>query len=171
MSSLTDLLQVKWQDGLCPIINGVVFSNGRVVLLEFKHERMNGEREVHLRKCGEKSLESVLDGDCSFFTGITELCSVECEGSDKRLVGGEGGMGGDGFVALTSGRGDHLEWIAFFENSNPFIRLACQDGSALAQSTYGDRWSFPITNPEKATVQGVDADRPRVNASADDLVT
>lgn len=155
MSTIEELLQERWGEGLCPIVNGLIFDDGRVVLCEFKRARLDSLQAVDFKRVGVTTLEETLGGDDSYFTGVTQWCSAEISDTGKRVLCGEGGFGGDGFVALTRVDDDHLEWIAFFENSNPFVSVAYTDGYVLAESSYGDRWSFPVTHPEDATVEPI----------------
>ncbi len=65
---------------------------------------------------------------------------------------GEGGFGGDGYVALVSAESDEPIWIAFFDTSNPFVSVELTADNVIATSNHGNRWSFPIEAPEKVTV-------------------
>ena len=84
------------------------------------------------------------------WTYLAQLCeSVE---NDIVIAGGEGGIGSDGFVAVLRTSDRHLMWLAFFDDSNPFIKVSFLNGIVIAFSNLGDVWNFPLEKPHELKV-------------------
>ena len=75
--------------------------------------------------------------------------------ADKGLVvtGGEcAAYGTFGFVAVSHCSDNHLEWLAFFLASNPFVDIAVSGATIIAITNLGARYVFPLGEPEKVQV-------------------
>jgi NAD(P)H-hydrate repair Nnr-like enzyme with NAD(P)H-hydrate epimerase domain len=70
-----------------------------------------------------------------------------------RAYCGQGGFGGDGFVALCQADTDDPLWVAFFESSNPFVSVSLLANSVVGKTTLDRKWTFPIENPERCTIE------------------
>ncbi|MDC0711450.1 hypothetical protein POL68_23465 [Stigmatella sp. ncwal1] len=151
--SVENLIQEKWKDELCPGVNGVLFSDGELILMEcvlLMHER---GAQVRVRPLARSTLRSALEFNENLWAFITELASYSWAEGNIRLSCGEGSMGSDGYVAAVRISDDRLVWAAFFDCSNPFEEIKVVNGEVVVVSTYGHRWSFPIEHPERVMVQ------------------
>jgi hypothetical protein len=73
------------------------------------------------------------------------------------VAAGEGGQDGDGFVALLSGPDGRLEWLAFFDDSQPFEAVAFDADEVVARTAAGRELRFPVGAPERLVVAGAAA--------------
>ncbi|MET0405404.1 MAG: hypothetical protein ABW123_23510 [Cystobacter sp.] len=147
------LIQEKWQEELCLMTNGVLYSTGELILMECALLTQDGKTHVRARPLARSTLDSVLEFNENPWTFVTELASCSSEEGNLRLSCGEGGMGADGYVAAIRTPDEQIEWIAFFDCSNPFCSVKISDGNAVAVSTHGHVWTFPINRPELLTVR------------------
>jgi hypothetical protein len=139
MQSIQDLFRAeRW-----PIVSGVYFDSGEVVLIEYA-------RDLWICPGARSTLESIVEMGRGM-NWLNGLFTAEDPRSDLRVECGEGSHGPEGFVAL-SRRDGHLMWLAYFEHSNPFVTAAIEGGRINATSNLGHRWSFPIDRPEHVEV-------------------
>jgi hypothetical protein len=146
------LIQDFWQDEQCPIINGVIYGTGEILMLDFDRVTEGEDIAVSVRAAGKTNVASFLAEHENYLTSITELCELQVLEEDLRISGGDGGFGGDGFVAVSRLSDNYLKWIAFFDNSNPFEEVSFTGSQVLAISSHRDKWLFPLAQPEQVSV-------------------
>jgi hypothetical protein len=137
-------IQENWQRERVPIINGVLFSDGTLWSFEYRdidHKNIRA-RFVKLRAQNP----SILDGTFEL-AAIIETGRVANAEQDSKYSCGEGSHGGDGYIACSSLSDNHLRWIAFFEESNPFMKIHLTPGFVHATNNHGHIWSLDIENP------------------------
>ena len=145
-------LVTKWRQGLCPIVNGIVYPSGEVRWINILERSSSGRVSFDLSLASATSLTELrAEGSLGWtqFTTLQEICDQD---SGIRAYSGEAGMGGDGFVTVCSLASGDLLWLAFFECSNPFTRLEVENGQLFAETSHGNRWVFPVTAPENVSV-------------------
>jgi len=151
LMSEEQIIQTQWQRWMCPIFSGIVYGDGTIVQVEMQRSEPLTQiaRVMHRSGIGEFVKNHPDD-----WTELISLCEVTVPERDYRLVAGEGGFGGDGFVALARNSDNHLIWIAFFDNSNPFIEVSInKDFTGIQGKTnLGTVWRFPIDRPENVQV-------------------
>lgn len=138
------LVQSLWEQQMCPIVNGIVFGDGKIV--ELDKEKSGGKQEL-FRVVNITDIKSFVDERGDYWTAITQLCEFELPQRNLIVRGGEGGFGGDGFVALSRISDSDLIWIAFFDYANPFIEVSMKGDLVVATSTLEYIWQFPIAEP------------------------
>lgn len=146
-------IQELWANEKCPIVNGIIFGNGLIKKLELIRDELY--KPVEIRLNNEITILNFLQNKPSNLTGltsITQLCEKFISEKNIRLVAGEAGWGGDGFVAVENLDSNQLQFLLFFDNSNPFVEIDFLDSNILALSNLGERWIIPIEEPEKMTV-------------------
>lgn len=151
--NIESIVQTAWKDESCPIINGIVFGTGLVKPLnvDFTHDTKGPRYELSV---GENTDVGILKkSNLLEWTYITQLFERVDDKRGIRLSCGEGGMGADGFVAVSKIQDDHLIWIAFFDCSNPFIKVDIYENMVVGVTTLDNAWSFPFDTPEKVTVE------------------
>jgi hypothetical protein len=135
----------------CPGINSICYSNGEVqlidIIVDWKHPVVY---EIHLgikTSIAELERENKLSwNDCVIRDQIiTDEPKVE-------ILCGEGNLGADGFIAVINAS-DKLDWVAFFDCSNPFVKLAFKDGVIYAESSLGHTWKLPLLSPHNLTIE------------------
>ena len=145
-------IQEAWQSEKCPIMNGIVFDSGEIALLAFRNLQVRGNWITLLDPAGRTTLESFLAEHPDQWAAITTLGETSSEPLGLHMFCGEGSSGGDGFVAACRAADNHVNWIAFFEHSNPFEYIEIQGSDALAVNNCQQIWRFPLTRPELCCV-------------------
>jgi len=156
--SQSEIIQEKWRDEECPLIDGITFGSGEIVAFECRTLAGKGGIDVQVRPLIRGPIESALEL-CPdlWWASLVTLGEVQIADMGLVLSCGEGSRGGDGFVAVSHRESGDLEWVAFFQSSNPFASVALEEGeggrkSVRAVSTHGHVWKFPIDRPERVTV-------------------
>ena len=140
-------LEQAWQQGACPIVNGLLFPDGTVLPVNILPSRAGAPTFE------PRTTLKALDASAPLeWTAIGVLAhAVSLDGSYS-AVGGEGGMGSDGFVAVTLGPDKQLLWVAFFDHSNPFEEIRFDGEDVVARSNLGREYRFPVASPENLVV-------------------
>ena len=150
--SSEQLVQLKWKTGMCPILNGIIFGDGAIVELETYRSSSEDLLQVRIRR--NTDVEDFSTNHADYWTETISLCELQISDKDLEIIGGEGGFGSDGFVAVSRVSDGYLIWIAFFEDSNPFIQLSVNNNCSeiLGITTLGKIWQFPIEHPEQVKI-------------------
>jgi hypothetical protein len=147
-------LQTHWAAEQCPIIDGIIFSDGRLRLMTVEWVRgQAGRLELSVSPGGWTSVAELASNSRLQWTGIIPLCNTEDLARKLRVIGGEGGLGSDGFVAVTSADNGAIVWIAFFNGSNPFEAIEIIGDWIVAKTNLQTVWRFPIGCPENVTLK------------------
>jgi hypothetical protein len=153
-----DLVLQGWRDDRCPMVDGIVFADGHIVLLDMSQHslpnRQYPEKEYafQLRKSRVVDIGALQRDSELKWTHIgKEFRSID---TARNLCAwcGETSWGTEGFVALATADTDHPIWVAIFDGSNPFKAVTLTATTVEAVSTYENVWSFPIETPEDVTV-------------------
>lgn len=141
-------IENEWKSGKLPIINGILYSDGKIdwINIEFgQNGRVirNGSK-IHLN-------DLVADNDLNF-TEVAILDRKDDLINNAVIYCGDGGMGGDGFVLVESKTGS-FEWLAFFENSNPFEKIEIFNDSICLYNNLNEKWIFNFHFPINLTVE------------------
>lgn len=145
-------MQELWTVGKCPLVNGIVHATGMITLIELDPLKQNHRPKGHLvtgKTVSLSDLELAGSLECTFYT---EMCELVDSSLGLHMVAGGAGMGGDGFVALLSSPTEILQWIAFFDFANPFVKVDLANRFVNAVNNLGEKWSFPIDAPELVVV-------------------
>lgn len=142
-------IQKYWDKDLCPIINGIIFANSVVKMLEPKHA---DEFTYIPQFSGTTSIEEINSVDDLKLTTICKMKSLEVEEANLRIYCGEGSWGSEGFVAVCDIADDKLQWIAYFDYSNPMVKVEYLNGKIVSYSNLGHKWEFNISTPENVLV-------------------
>lgn len=137
-------IQNKWDSELCPIINGILFLNGQLWSYDYLDIEIRGVsgRSVKLREVNPSQISSTVQ-----FSTLTERdTSLDIE-RGRIYSCGEGGFGSDGYVSCVNSNSGELEWIAFFEESNPFVLLKVMRDHIEATNSHGHIWCFEKESP------------------------
>jgi hypothetical protein len=140
-------LERAWQQHSCPIVNGILFPNGSVVPVVGWPSRIGSPT------FGPRTTLRELDAiEPVEWTKLGPLAQAVSPDGAFLAVGGEGGMGADGFVALMAGSDKHLVWLAFFDDTNPFEAIRFEAGCVAASTSLGREFRFPVADPEGLVV-------------------
>lgn len=70
------------------------------------------------------------------------------------MIVGECGMGSDGFVALqATDDPDSLQWLAFFDFSNPFESVSFAGDFVEVRNNIGEEWCFDRSSPREIEIR------------------
>lgn len=144
-------ISAAWSAETCPILNGIYFASGRVVLLDLT----GGERPPYAPRVSvsaETSFDEVRSRADTQWTYLNALGSREDSSRRLGVIFGEGGFGGDGFVAVVELGTDKLIWLAFFDRSNPFVSGEFEGDVVVVVNNAGMTWRFPMSGPEKVSL-------------------
>lgn len=144
----------QWAAERCPVIDGIVFGDGRVkqVLATWKEQEI-GRHRIVIEPGGWTTLEDLREKGSLDWTRVIDLCTAEDPARGIRILGGEGGQGSDGFVTALRSDSGEIVWIAFFTTSNPFEVVQIHGDFVLAKTNLGTWWRFPLDAPEQVTLQ------------------
>ncbi|WZO99388.1 hypothetical protein EP7_000994 [Isosphaeraceae bacterium EP7] len=144
----------QWAAERCPLIDGIVFGDGRVkhVLAAWKKQE-NGRLGLVVETGEWTTLKDFRRKGSLDWTEIMELCTTEDPARGIRILGGAGGLGGDGFVAALRTDSGEISWIAFFTASNPFEVVQIRGDFVMARTNLGMWWRFPLDAPDRVTLQ------------------
>ena len=146
------LIQTAWKDERCPILNGIVFGTGHVKLLHVEFSPKSGGADYTVKEYGTTDIGLLEESKQLTWTYLGQLFETFDKKQGIRISCGEGGMGGDGFVAVSKGTEDWLEWIAFFDCSNPFVEIKALDDEIVGMTNIDNIWRFSLQNPGLITV-------------------
>lgn len=145
-------IQEQWTKQRCPIINGILFASGRIAWINVKEQFSGRTISYELDHPSETSITDLLEEDKLQWTDLTILKELNQDNLNLLVQAGEGAMGGDGFVASSDLASKKLFWIAFFENSNPFVDIRVTDDVIQAINNHSILWEFPINEPENLKI-------------------
>ena len=147
-----ELLQERWRAGFVLHINGLVFGDGRVLLIDAKTVLSGTTVKTVATPLANTTASSVLRHNATAWVTVTRLatlvwspsCHVEC---------GEGAMGNEGYIAAVDDHDGSLIWMLFCTASNPFVDLYREDDTVVVEGGYDQRWRIPWGAPEKFSIE------------------
>ncbi|MCP4600753.1 MAG: hypothetical protein GY847_09510 [Proteobacteria bacterium] len=146
-------IQHQWASMKCPIINGILFANGDIEWINVGLlPQSGGMARIQLSPGRPTDVKTLTDEGVLDWTEVAPLCEAIDEKRNIRVFAGEGGLGADGFVAVLKASDSQLEWVAFFENSNPFVEVELRETEVLAKTNLSNTWRFPLDSPAQVTV-------------------
>lgn len=134
MNNKTNYIQSKWEEGFLPLIDGITFANGDIIIANtyrLTDTQKNTSTRYWSPLC-DTTIESLekYEEDIWVCVGIFHGAINYGEG---KIVFGDGAMGSDGFVAHTDKTGN-LIWGIFFDFSNPIIRAKITNDKLICMS-------------------------------------
>ncbi len=147
MSTVT---KAAWADRRCPIIDGVLFADGRIIVLEITPLE---DGRVLVRALLESTIDSYLDHNADGWMSLVRCAKCSIDETSQQVVVGEASMGSDGFVALCDAS-DNLVWVLISQISDPFCKVSYdrESDTIAADSTSGHTWRIPRERPHEVTV-------------------
>lgn len=139
----------KWENREILIVNGIIFPNGQIDIFTIE-ESSKGKYAQHTDR---KNIQELYDENEVYFSSVIINHQILTPDKQFEIFCGEGSSGGDGFIIVTSIEGNGYEWIAFFEDSNPFIKVEFENDRVYGINTLNERWSFNMQNPTDINIE------------------
>ena len=155
------LIQEKFNEEECPLFDGIVFGTGAIVIMECRLLVIDEKTEFCVHPIARAPLQSFLNYNPEGWASISTLATSHWERQGVILTFGEGCHGSYGFVAVSNIASERLQWLAFFQRSNPFLEARIEGSEVVAISNLEHTWRFPIDQPELVRVEGVAGTRQR----------
>jgi hypothetical protein len=154
-SSTKEIIEARWQARQAPHTDGVVFPSGRMVTFDYCVQSDERVFDFGIHDKGEDTLSAFIarQGDDDAWTPLLTIGVHECPEYGVRVEFGEGSFGCYGFVACTDIVTNRLQWLAFFQASNPFVQARCRGDAIEATTNLGHMWTFPMRWPECLAVK------------------
>lgn len=151
-----NVIQTLWNRDECLDLDSVQFGNGRVMLLDVPARIPTAAEGIQIRqRCWLGIREAMKLPGVTLDVGLSASGGPPIILADKglRVSGGEcAAYGAFGYVAVSRCSDNHLEWLAFFLSSNPFVDFVVTDDSIIATTNLGAKYAFPLGEPEKVQI-------------------
>src|SRR5207244_13625753 len=92
------------------------------------------DKTVSIEVLRSVSLDEVNEFRENFTTHLVPVCHRSYTDFNLCVFAGEGAHGSEGFVAVTQITAGQLVWLAYFDCSNPFEKVALEDGIVMPVS-------------------------------------
>lgn len=121
-----------------PIINGILYPDGfyekiRIFTNQNKKEVIKYNKKIFNLKCDIDTSYPFVNDELKINLSDTVIC-------------GEGSYGGDGFIMAFKSSTQEIQWLASFDNSNPFIKLEIFNYFIIATNNLNEKWRFDISD-------------------------
>jgi hypothetical protein len=145
-------LRSLWIVGQCPIATGIYYASGDITKLQIAQ---NGDQ---VAIAGRTTLDALLESDPDYLTDIDVIASESFRFNNQNLAAhcGGGSYGSEGFICLTQDFSPI--WLAYFEASNPFMKIKLRRDKLHAVNNCREEWVIPISDPEKIVVDNRHSD-------------
>lgn len=137
-------IQEMWRDSQVPLIDGVLLDTGVLYAVEYFPVTLRGVKGVGARLVPELPSSIQMSEDLAT---IDELDATEDPSAGLRYSCGEGSYGSDGYLACTNLSDGALRWLAFLQQSNPFVQVRVREHSVEATNNHGHVWTFSQGDP------------------------
>lgn len=147
-----DPLTLAWRNRKIPLINGVTFRDGTCIRLELYYANKNWSAKTAIKILDEDGGVDMWTIGVFGWTFFGEMFALSVQGKDIEIVGGEGGMGADGFIAALDIRDNAPLWVLFFDDSNPFDFAEVRGSTIRAHSTLDCIWEINLDDPTEISI-------------------
>jgi hypothetical protein len=152
---MTNIIQEHWNNNELPGIDTILFADGTMIILNFYAVSTEHGKLHYVNPVCETNLQSVEKYNDDVWTQIERSYATLTLPDGKKVYFGEGGMGEEGFVALTEDN-DQLIWALFSTATNPFTRAEFVNGKIRAYSTYDLYYTIDLLAPENITIEAAE---------------
>jgi hypothetical protein len=141
-----------WKNEQCVIATGIYYADGAVTQMHIN--QINNTIAID----GRTDLNTLLKNYPDFLTSIDpySVINFSIDTSNYAAYAGGGSDGNEGFVCLT--QNTSVIWLAYFEESNPFMKMKFQNNCLHVVNNHREEWVFPIDFPEKISIERTQAD-------------
>jgi hypothetical protein len=152
MANSTDYLQSKWNQGLLPGIDCILFGNGEVIIGNY-YRLMDSETQKlshYWSPLCDTTIDSLEKYSPDIWTAV-DIYHGSVNTGDRTIVFGEGSMGNEGFVAAIE-PGGSLHWAIFFTFSNPVCKAEVSGNLLVCTGDSGFRISIRLDDLTKIDI-------------------
>jgi hypothetical protein len=142
----------QWKNGCCPLINGIALNNGDVYWINIDLTYTDLKPTYNLSEPKQTSLNELVGEGFDEWVSCCPLTNKVIAEKHICVFAGEGGMGADGFVGVEDLDTGNIQWVAFFDCSNPFVEVEIKENILTVTSSYGNHWKFPLDAPQRVQV-------------------
>ncbi|WP_136668193.1 hypothetical protein [Flavobacterium sp. H122] len=149
---MTNKINEHWLNEELIGIDCVQKNNGEIIILNCYSFTNNNVKQSFATPICDTTIDSLEKYNSDIWTSF-EVLSNRVEINNEFIVlGGEGAMGNEGFVACTD-INDNFIWGAFFTNSNPFYKIEVENNTVFAFSSNNLLFKIDLFNPEKISIE------------------
>lgn len=98
-------------------------------------------------------MSEAIGPDGAGWVSVGPIASCEDGARNIWIEVGNGGFGGDGYIAAFALDTRALRWTLFSDDSNPFVRVGLTRDRIVALTELGINWTIPIENPLEITLE------------------
>ena len=128
-------INTLWFESRLPVIDGILYADGFYQKLS-----IITDQNFH------RKLIPIPDQKPDFSIISDISVSAEADFQDYHIFCGEGSYGGDGFVTAVSG--NEIQWLAFWEDANPFIKIESHENQLEITNNLYEVWQFDLSDPQ-----------------------
>ncbi|PTQ94085.1 hypothetical protein C8P68_107148 [Mucilaginibacter yixingensis] len=136
----------------CPIINGIIYSDGTIQLLDVKLE-FQPLIKYSVRSADKTSINSLENKGNLYEGSCAVLARIIDDKNNIEVIAGEASYGSDGFVAVIDLESKEMIWLVYLTESNPFNQLVIEEDYLIAKTTLDCIWRFNLKNPIDISVE------------------
>ncbi|MDR2529156.1 MAG: hypothetical protein LBD04_09105 [Synergistaceae bacterium] len=125
------------EDHELPGFNCIVYPDGTITILDCYsiQDSVTKEYELFCRPLCDTTIDSIEKYEASDWTGVDQWARIDYQGGS--VIGGDGAMGNEGFIACTS-ENNNLLWGIFFSNTNPIKSLNIEGHLLIAINEHSE---------------------------------
>jgi hypothetical protein len=144
-------LKEKWNQENLVGINSLTRRDGSVVIINITSIKIEDRMNYFCQPLCDTTIESIEKYDNDVWTEIQVFCRCSDPQTGNLYLGGEGGMGNEGFIVCLDDQEEPI-WALFFQNSNPFHEIVLKENILEARSSLELSYSIDLRTPEKIRI-------------------
>lgn len=134
-----NLIAEQWnnKERRLPGIDCIAFPDGRITILNHYslYDPTTNEEKLFCRPLCDTTIDSIENYGATYWTRVDEWASIPYQ--DGKILGGDGSMGNQGFIAYID-HDDRLLWGIFFEHTNPIKSLEIKGRILIATNEHSE---------------------------------
>ena len=148
--NFTDICNEWKNNGRLPVVSGITYCDGYVDRIYIEFDKDNNYKRTIVKE-GRIDIDSLSANEKKYgFSHVGTFCEVSNKENNINVYCGGGSYGGEGFIVVESN--EKIIWIAFFTESNEFLRCEIVENSIIAYNNSREKWVFDIDNPSDFSI-------------------
>ncbi len=149
--SIVKNVQTHWEEQELLGIDCLQRADDSVIILNCYSVKQEEEYVFYSFPLCETTVQSLEKYNDDLWTEVQVLTQKHHISSENFIVGGEGGMGNEGFIACLD-RNNKLHWALFFTDSNPFYEIEIENNLINAFTSKNRKYQINTKNPELVNI-------------------